>query len=88
MPIYLAWIANRRRSALLFVGLDGLIAGFAFAALPLAARWWLCGGEPTVGATVEDNLIWFAVGVMGALNAVAIYTANWGAFWFAASRKR
>ena len=89
VPFYLAWIASRRRNALLFVVLDGLVAGLAFAALPLAARWWLGGGEPSVAPTMADSLIWLAVvGVVGALNAVAIYLANWGAFWFAARRKR
>jgi len=57
VPVYLAWIASRRRSALLFVVLDGLVAGLAFAALPVAARRWLGGGEPTVAPTVADSLI-------------------------------
>ena len=39
VPLYLAWIEGRRRSALLFVVLDGLVACLALAALPLAAKW-------------------------------------------------
>lgn len=79
VPVYLAWIASQRGNALLYVVRDGLVAGLAFAALPAASRWWLGGGEPTVAPTVAGTLIWFAVvGVVGALNAVAIYLANWG----------
>lgn len=79
VPVYLAWIANRRGNALLYVVRDGLIAGLTFAALPAASRWWLGGGEPTVAPTVAGTLIWFAVvSGVGALNAVIIYLANWG----------
>ena len=79
---------SRRSNALLFVVLDGLVAGLAFAALLLAARWWL-GGEPTVAPTMADSVIWLTVvGGVGILNAVAIYLANWGAVRFAARRKR
>ena len=79
VPVYLTWIASQRGNALLYVVRDGLVAGLAFAALPAASRWWLGGGEPTVAPTVAGTLIWFAVvGVVGALNAVAIYLANWG----------
>lgn len=69
-----------------FVVLLALVAGFAFAALPLAARWWLGSGEPTIAPTMADSLIWFAV--VGVLYAVVIYLANWSALWFAARRKR
>jgi hypothetical protein len=33
VPFYMAWIASRRRNALLFVVLDGLVAGLACAAI-------------------------------------------------------
>lgn len=73
VPAYVHWIRTRRQGRRLHVVLDGLVAGYAVAALALLLR----GGEPSVTPTLVDRAIWFAVlGAIGAANAWALYLAN------------
>lgn len=75
--IYLRWIAERRWHRLFRVMLDGGVAGLAFALVTMVLSTVL-GGEPIAQPTWVDRIIWFAVvGVVGVVNAVALYLVNW-----------
>lgn len=70
IPTYVAWHSTRKRARYGYVVLDGLVAGFICALLPLL----LSSGEPTVEPTLIDYAIWLTVlCVMGMLNSISIY---------------
>ena len=67
---YVDWHTTGKKRRHWYVALDGLIAGFICALLPLL----LSSGEPTVDPTLIDYVIWVTVlCVMGILNSISIY---------------
>ena len=74
VPTYIGWYRQRKPHRLLYVLLDGLVAGAAAGLLVMLLPG---GGEPTAVPTVGDRILWFAIlGLVGMANSVAVHAAN------------
>ncbi|MCB0194718.1 MAG: hypothetical protein KDJ65_22390 [Anaerolineae bacterium] len=74
VPTYVNWFKTHKRNRLFSVLRDGVTVGLAFALLALLLPGT---GEPGSSPLPVDYLIWFIVlGVVGVMNAVAIYWVN------------
>ncbi len=73
VPTYLDWYRRKRPRRLWQVILEGFVAG-----LVVALPFTLTGGsEPSLSMQLAEYAIWFAVlGLIGALNSVALYAIN------------
>ena len=74
VPIYIEWHIARQKHRWYRVLRDGVVTGLVIALLVMILPG---GGEPSVTPQMIDRLIWFSIlGIMGAINTVAIYLVN------------